>query len=223
MYFSGMKLVDIAAELGVPASSVRRWKSTQKWDNERSENKKTNVRKKGAPKGNKNAKGNKSPTRFKPGTQAALRHGLFAKYMPKETLEIITSIEDGNPLDLLWDQILIAYTAICRAQQLMYVRDIEDTTTTLVGEKNGASIEERWEVQYAWDKQANFLKSQARAQGELRSMIKQYNEILNERPELATEEQKLRIEKLRKDVGSSNKEPIKIEFVKASERGASNE
>ena len=38
MYDHGMKLVDIAAELGVPQGTIRRWKSTQNW------NKKANVR-----------------------------------------------------------------------------------------------------------------------------------------------------------------------------------
>ena len=51
-------------------------------------------------------------------------------------------------------------------------------------------------MQQAWDKQANFLKSQARAQRELRSMVKQYNELLHDNWELATEEQKARIHKL---------------------------
>lgn len=40
MYQQGMKLIDIAKELNVPDGTVRRWKSTQKWDcseNERSE------------------------------------------------------------------------------------------------------------------------------------------------------------------------------------------
>ena len=32
MYKNGMKLVDIAKKLDVPASTVRRWKSTQNWD-----------------------------------------------------------------------------------------------------------------------------------------------------------------------------------------------
>ena len=32
-------------------------------------------------------------------------------------------------------------------------------------------------MQQAWDKQANFLKSQARAQSELRSMVKVYLEL----------------------------------------------
>ena len=44
MYKSGMNLVDIAKEIGKPPGTVRRWKSTQGWDNERS-GKKANVRK----------------------------------------------------------------------------------------------------------------------------------------------------------------------------------
>lgn len=37
MFESGMALVDIAKKLEVPPGTVRRWKSTQKWSNERSE------------------------------------------------------------------------------------------------------------------------------------------------------------------------------------------
>ena len=102
-----------------------------------------------------------------------------------------------DPLDVLWDQIQIAYAAIIRAQQIMYVRDREDKTTEKIEEKDGNVIGERWEVQQAWDKQANFLKSQARAQGELRSLIKQYDEMLHKNWELATEEQKARIDVMR--------------------------
>lgn len=39
LYKNGMKLIDIAAELEVPPGTVRRWKSTYGWDNERSESK----------------------------------------------------------------------------------------------------------------------------------------------------------------------------------------
>lgn len=44
MYKNGMNLVDIAKEIGKPPGTVRRWKSTQGWDSERSE-KKANARK----------------------------------------------------------------------------------------------------------------------------------------------------------------------------------
>lgn len=39
LYKAGMKLIDIAAKLEVPDGTVRRWKSTYLWDNERSDKK----------------------------------------------------------------------------------------------------------------------------------------------------------------------------------------
>lgn len=44
MYRKGMKLIEIAQLLELPAGTVRRWKNTYQWDSERSE-KKANVRK----------------------------------------------------------------------------------------------------------------------------------------------------------------------------------
>ena len=43
MFLRGYKLVEIASQLDVPEGTVRRWKCTHKWDNERSDNK-ANVR-----------------------------------------------------------------------------------------------------------------------------------------------------------------------------------
>ncbi len=86
MYRKGIKLVDIGKSLGVPASTVRRWKSTQDWDGkgkkkqpERSDKEagnKTSARKRGAPKGNHNAKGNKGSL---PGNKKALKHGGYSQ------------------------------------------------------------------------------------------------------------------------------------------------
>lgn len=50
MYKDGTKLIDISKELNIPAGTVRRWKSEQGWDNERSikserSERKANVRK----------------------------------------------------------------------------------------------------------------------------------------------------------------------------------
>ena len=44
MYLNGMKLVEIASQLNLPEGTVRRWKSTHNWNNERSD-KKASVRK----------------------------------------------------------------------------------------------------------------------------------------------------------------------------------
>lgn len=191
MYRKGMKLVEIANQLDLPEGTVRRWKCTHKWDSERSEKKgERSKRKRGGQPGNHNATG-------PPGNKNAEKYGFFSKYLPDETREIFYAIEDADPLDLLWHQIQIAYAAIIRAQRIAYVKDQQDKTIEKVEKKTGKVTGERWEVQQAWDKQSNFLKAQARAQGELRSMIKQYDEMLHKNWDLATEEQKTRIEAMK--------------------------
>ena len=184
MYRKGMKLVEIASQLNLPEGTVRRWKCTHKWDSERSE------RKKGGQPGNKNATG-------PPGNKNAEKYGFFSKYLPEETREIFSAIEQADPLDLLWHQIQLAYAAIIRAQRIAYVKDRQDKTIERIEEKSGNVIGEKWEVQQAWDKQNDFLKAQSRAQSELRSMIKQYDEMLHRNWEMATEEQRVRIEAMK--------------------------
>ena len=201
LYLSGMKLIEIANQLNLPEGTIRGWKSRHKWDCNATltECNATIKKKRGAPFGSKNALGNKSSL---PGNKKAEKHGLFSKYLPPETLDIVNNMS-LNALDILWDNIQIAYAAIVRAQQISYVRDIADVTTTQIAEGfSDTGSSQKWEVQQAWDKQANFMKSQARAQSELRSMIKQYDELL--KSELATEEQKLRIEKLKVDIKNSD-------------------
>lgn len=200
-YVKGMKYKEIAEKYGVSINTVKSWKTRHNWDRKKGAHKEKSVhtKKQGAPKGNINAKGNQgggAPSKNK----NAEKHGFFSKYLPEETLDLIQSIETRSPLDLLWDQIMIQYAAIMRSQQIMYVKDRDDLTKVLKREKESdgvtsSSWENEYELQFAWDKQANFLKAQSRAMGELRSMIKQYDELLV--TEMATEEQRLRVEKLR--------------------------
>ena len=195
MYLKGAKLVEIASQLSLPEGTVRRWKCTHNWDSERSDKKsERSDKKKGGQPGNKNAEGHGGTG--PPGNKNAEKHGLFSKYLPKETLSIIQEMPK-NPLDVLWDQIQIAYAAIIRAQTIMYVDDRDDKTIEKIEEKDGNVIGERWEVQQAWDKQANFLSAQARAQKTLEGMINRYEDLLHKNWELATEEQKARIEQIK--------------------------
>lgn len=110
MYRSGMKLVDIAKKMEVPESTVRRWKSTQKWDDkgksksERSEKKKASVRKPGPPKGSKNAEGSGAPD----GNKNALKHGgysaVYWDVLSVEEREMIEGTPDSEEA-LLMEQI----------------------------------------------------------------------------------------------------------------------
>lgn len=186
LYLKGMKMVEIASQLDLPEGTVRRWKCTHKWDNERSD-KKANVRKKGGQPGNQNATG-------PPGNKNAEKYGFFSKYLPEETREIFCAIDQADPLDLLWHQIQIAYAAIIRAQRIAYVKDQQDKTKEKIGSFDSGDT---YMIQQAWDKQNEFLKAQARAQGELRALIKQYDEMLHKDWEAASDEQRARIAQIK--------------------------
>lgn len=204
MYLEGVKLIDIAEQLGLPEGTVRRWKCTYGWDSERSEQHadsersetKANVRKRkrGAQPGNHNASGGP------PGNKKAEKYGFFDKYLPEETREIFNAIEHADPLDILWHQIQLAYAAVIRAQKIAHVKDRDDKSVDLTMEsESGTGSARGYTVQQAWDKQAAFLNAQARAQGELRNLIKLYEELLagKEGKGLAAEERKARIAQMK--------------------------
>lgn len=219
-----MKLKDIADALGLSDTQIRKWKNQDKWNDRLKGNvtiPKSNVTKRrpGAPKGNKNAVGNAGGAAPK-GNSNAVTHGFFRRIFPddEETHAIIGEIGVKSPLDILWENIVIQYTAIARAQKIMFVRDQQDETRVLKKQKRQLDsekvgkgenqrvetfetyVEEEWEIQHAWDKHATFLQAQSRAMATLQGLIKRYEEMLV--TALATEEQRLRIEKLKLEIGN---------------------
>ena len=203
-----INLVEIASQLNLSPGTIRGWKSKDKWDSKLNGALQKNTersKRKGAQPGNKNSSGGP------PGNKKAEKFGFFSKYLPEETVSIIQEMPT-DPLDVLWDQIQIAYAAIIRAQQIMYVRDRDDKTIEKIEHKDGNIIGERWEVQHAWDKQGKFLQAQARAQSELRSLVKQYDELLHKRWDLASDEQKARIAQIKAQTdklkGTDNEEEL---------------
>ncbi len=200
-------LIKIAEILNLPPGTIRGWKNKDCWEQQLNgtfqKHTERSKRKPGGQPGNKNAVDAGAPKENK----NAEKHGFFSKWLPEETAEIMKSIEKLDPLDILWDNIQLQYTAIIRAQRLMYVKDQEDVTTTKIGEgysDTGGS--EKWEVQQAWDKHATFLNAQSRAMKTLEGMIKQYDELLHKNWDLATEEQKQRINKLKIDIAKANED-----------------
>ncbi len=211
MYLQGQKLVEIASQLNLPEGTVRRWKCTHKWDNERSGKKsERSHRKKGGQPGNKNAVGCGAPDQ----NRNAEKYGFFSKYLPDETREIFAAIEQADPLDLLWHQIQIAYAAIIRAQRIAYVKDRDDKTKEKIMSGEASDM---YSVQQAWDKQNEFMKAQARAQGELRSLIKQYDEMLHKDWGMASEEQRARIAQIKAQTDKLTGNNQEIEDMSESE------
>ena len=202
-YLSGIPPKKLAGKYDISLNTIKSWIKRYGWSEIKKRGALSNTRgapsdvsskrKQGGQPGNKNAVGGGAPEQNK----NAEKYGFFSKYLPDETREIFSAIEQADPLDLLWHQIQIAYAAIVRAQRIAYVKDQDDKTIEKIEEKVGNVIGQKWKVQQAWDKQENFLKAQARAQGELRAKIKQYDEMLHKDWEAASEEQKARIEQIR--------------------------
>ncbi|MRC29245.1 terminase [Bacillus thuringiensis] len=237
------------SEKTVSEKTVGGWKSKDGWidklngvlhKNERSTPKKDteySKKKPGAPKGNKNAvnnrggakKGNKNAV-GNSGGAAPLRngnaatHGLYRKYLPQEIYDLKEELKEAvnnDSLSIIWDSIMLQYTQIIHAQRIMFVRDKEDMTKELRKKKlTESGFEEEWEIQFAWDKQASFLNAQSKAMSTLVTLIEKYDRLAN------TEEQKLRIEKLKKEIASikvdgdtnQNTEDWKESLMKIAER-----
>ena len=195
-----IELVEIAERLGVSAGTVRGWKSKDKWDPKikgtfQKKNTERSKNPRGAPKGSKNALGHGAPK----GNTNALKHGLFAKYLPQEVYEIAQELSDKQPIDILWENITLTYANLLHAQRILFVQDVEDSNTFVTSEgKAGVGYEHHT----AWDKQGKALAAIARAQSELKGMIKTYDELT--RSPLVTEEQRLRIDNLKAQLGSND-------------------
>ncbi len=202
-----IELIEIAERLGVSAGTVRGWKSKDKWEPKikgtfQKKNTERSKNPRGAPKGSKNALGHGAPK----GNTNAIKHGLFAKYLPQEVYEIAQELSEKQPIDILWENITLTYANLLHAQRILYVQDVDDTTSVLIATtaKGGAS----YEIHTSWDKQGKALAAIARAQTELRGMIKTYDELT--RSPLVTEEQRLRIENLKAQLGSGNEDDTVI-------------
>ncbi|WMW42119.1 phage terminase small subunit [Bacillus subtilis] len=205
-YVKGMKYKDLAEKYGVSVNTIKSWKQRHGWERKKGAPIEKSVHtKKGGQPGNKNAVGNNggAPQR----NQNAVTHGFFSKFLPEETLEIMEEIQERSPADMIWDQIQIQYAAIIRAQRIMHVQDQDDMTKVLKKEKPGMFGDEKeWEFQFAWDRHATFLNAQSRAMGELRSLIKQFDQLAHEQDErrLKLEQMRLNIEKAKKDIDGDN-------------------
>lgn len=210
-YLKGMKQKEISSKYDISLNTLKSWIKRYNWASEKKKG--APINKRGAPFSNKNSVGHGAPKENK----NAEKFGFFSKYLPEETQDLINEIKNKDKFDILWEQITIQYAAIIRAQKIMYVKGKEEMVKELKkyeSTENGEKIE--YEFQFAWDRQASFLNAQSRAMSELRSLIKQYDEMIHKDWNLATEEQKNRVEKLKCEVNNLSKDDIGDDELKIS-------
>ncbi|WFA86497.1 phage terminase small subunit [Paenibacillus amylolyticus] len=194
-----MKPKEIAEKLGITPESVRVWKSLDQW-----EGKMANA-KPGAPRGNQNARGNRGGKGGPPGNQKAVTHGLFRKFEPQdpEYLEILDLAQQMDPVDIIWYDITKGFQRIIWAQRIFFVNDKDDMTKELKRERPGEYGDEyEWEIQFAGDKYANYIKSEAIVMREIRGAIKQFMAISHENDErrLKLDQMQAKIDKTRLEI-----------------------
>lgn len=103
-----------------------------------------------------------------------VKNAPWLKYLPEDVVELMKSMEETNPIDILYDQIRMQWAMIIRAQEIMYVADQLDTDRF----KTKSSMEsDTYEVHTAWDKHGKFMSTMAAAQKELRYLIQQFMEL----------------------------------------------
>jgi uncharacterized protein YjcR len=219
-----MKPKEIAEKLGITPESVRKWKSLDQWEGKLANSKP------GAPRGNQNAKGNRGGKGGPPGNQKAVTHGLFRKFEPQdpEYLEILDMAQQMDPVDIIWYDITKGFQRIIWAQRIFFIKDKDDMTKELKREKPGEFGDEyEWEIQFAWDKYASFIKAEATVMREIRGAIKQFLSVADEDDKRRLELQqmqarvdktRLEIEKLKNGDGDTEEDLIE-DWVKAVESG----
>ena len=185
----------LADKHGIPSSTLHGRKKREKWKRKKRLRKATDSP--GGQKQNGNAEGNSGGSAPANNTNA-LTHGLYAKYLPEDTRLLMQEMNTINPADLLWENIMIQYAAIVRAQKIMFVRDEMDNASNVTGiefnpmfaDKKGepAQVKESREWHMAYKKQETFMNAQSRAMATLSNLIRQFVALADE-----ADERKLRL------------------------------
>ncbi|OFD76077.1 MULTISPECIES: phage terminase small subunit [Bacillus cereus group] len=220
-YMQGMKYKDIADKYDVSVNTVKSGKTRYKWDRKGVHTKEEKVRtqkKTGAPMGNQNALGNSGNKNPKwgnknavghgapKGNHNAMTHGFFRKNFPEEVVDLMEEIATKDPLDMLWENIMIQYIAIVRAQRIMLVKYHNDMTKEIKKEKSSLSAEEvEYEIQFAWDKQATFMNAQSRAMTTSSQVIERFDRLAN-----VDDKRRLELDKLKADIEKTKADTARI-------------
>lgn len=177
-------LKDIAAELGVSESQIRKWKNQDKWDRSlkvtlpKGNSNVTN--KPGAPKGNKNATGHGAPK----GNLNPIKHGayqnIYAEFLPEDERDTLERMPSGVDLDNEIQLLRLKIANLSNSKRTFFY--------DMFGNRHEKEIseEDRTEGILACTKQ-------------LEKLIRTQEQLL--RSDLATQEQQARIDKLKAEVG----------------------
>lgn len=189
---------EISKILGEKINNITNWRVQDKWYKR--------LNKVGAPFGNKNAINNKGGHAPK-GNINHFTYGNYTKRIPMAVKNIMQELDIENPLEKLWRSICLQEARIIHMQDIMHVKDKNDMTKELKKISTGDKMSsEEYEIQFAWDKEANLISTQSTALNTLSKMLKQYDDMVHANWDTATEEQKLRVEKMKVSIDTTKQD-----------------
>ncbi|MEG0260854.1 MAG: hypothetical protein RR651_13375 [Lysinibacillus sp.] len=142
------------------------------------------------------------PNQFTKRNRAAMIHGLRSKFLFPEQIEIMEALQDFDVVDQLWLQIELSFSAIIRAQKIMWVEDPFDHLKEVSGEMDGESISKvDYKVIYAHERYESYIKAQTRAFAEHRNLVKQFMDLTTE-----DDERRLKLEQMQLNIDKTNAE-----------------
>lgn len=180
---------DIAELLEEKVNNINIWRSTDRWKDQL-------FGKKGAPYGNQNAVGNVGGGAPK-GNVNSFKYGKYTERIPMAVKNIMQELDIEDPIEKQWRSICLLEARVIHMQDIMHVEDKSDITKEIKKISKGKVNSVEWEIQQAWDKEANLMNTLSKSMSTLSKMIKDYIEMVNANWDTATEEQKLRVDKLR--------------------------
>lgn len=127
LFCKGLKLIDIANKLDLPEGTVRRWKCTYKWESECSD-RKANVRKKGAPQGNRNAAEHGAPIQNKNALTTGEFETLFFDTLDSDEHQLIQSVQPDKEQLLLQEIQLLTVRERRMLKRIDNLRRLESDT-----------------------------------------------------------------------------------------------
>lgn len=140
MYLEGMKLVEIASRLNLPKGTVRRWKSTHKWENERSDknSERSEKRKRGAQLGNKNSSGGP------PGNKKAVTTGEFETLLfdclEPEEQRLAQAVPEDKQTLLMQEIQLLTVRERRMLKRIDLLRQSPDDSEAVSGDETGMTV-----------------------------------------------------------------------------------
>lgn len=156
----------------------------------------------------KNRSGNPNPqNQFTKRNRAAMIHGLRSKFLFDEQVEIMEALQDFDVVDQLWLQIELSFSAIIRAQKIMWVEDSFDHLKETSGYSSGeGGSGETFKVIYAHERYESYIKAQTRAFAEHRNLVKQFMDLTTE-----DDERRLKLEQMQLNIDKTTAEIEKLD------------